>query len=147
MVDLRKSLLSPNEDFVDLVPYNQGKTRVLTDDEVREIQEKSPAVVKPEEEDEDEDRKSGKYAYIYDDDDDDEDGEDEEEGRFLNSRMEKIVNILRIVVAVIIALIVIYIIGNFLGVIDFDFGKKKIMIRMPRQNRIPGRYRCLTCGV
>ena len=39
--------------------------------------------------------------------------------------MEKIVNILRIVVAVIIALIVIYIIGNFLGVIDFDFGKKK----------------------
>ncbi len=125
LVDLRKSLLSPNEDFVDLVPYNQGKTRVLTDDEVREIQEKSPAVVKPEEEDEDEDRKSGKYAYIYDDDDDDEDGEDEEEGRFLNSRMEKIVNILRIVVAVIIALIVIYIIGNFLGVIDFDFGKKK----------------------
>ena len=42
LVDLRKSLLSPNEDFVDLVPYNQGKTRVLTDDEVREIQEKSP---------------------------------------------------------------------------------------------------------
>lgn len=122
LVDLRKSLLSPDEDFVDLVPYNQGKTRVLTDDEVKEIQEKSSGVP---EDDEDDVDKSGKYAYIYEDDDDDEEEEeDEEEGRFLNSRMEKIVNILRIVVAVIIVLIVIYIIGNFLGLIDFGFGKK-----------------------
>lgn len=120
LVDLRKSLLSPDDDFVDLVPYNQGKTRVLTDDEVKEIQEKSSGVT----DDEDEVDKSGKYAYIYEDDDDDDDEEeDEEEGRFLNSRMEKIVNILRIVVAIIIVLIVIYIIGNFLGLIDFGFGR------------------------
>ena len=60
LVDLRKSLLSPDDDFVDLVPYNQGKTRVLTDDEVKEIQEKSSGVT----DDEDEVDKSGKYAYI-----------------------------------------------------------------------------------
>ena len=124
LVDLRKSLLSPDEDFVDLVPYNQGKTRVLTDDEVKEIQEKSSGTAQDDNEEEDDLDKSGKYAYIYEDDDDDDGEEDEEEGRFLNSRMEKIVNILRIVVAVIIVLIVIYIIGNFLGLIDFGFGKK-----------------------
>ena len=125
LVDLRKSLLSPNEDFVDLVPYNQEKTRVLTDDEVKEIQENSPGITEDEDEEDDLD-KSGKYAYIYEDDDEDGDEEDEEEdeeeGRFLNSRMEKIVNVLRIVVAVIIVLIVIYIIGNFFGLIDFGFG-------------------------
>ncbi len=125
LVDLRKSLLSPDEDFVDLVPYNQEKTRVLTDDEVKEIQENSPGITEDEDEEDDLD-KSGKYAYIYEDDDEDGDEEDEEEdeeeGRFLNSRMEKIVNVLRIVVAVIIVLIVIYIIGNFFGLIDFGFG-------------------------
>ena len=123
LVDLRKSLLSPDEDFVDLVPYNQGKTRVLTDDEVKEIQENSPGITEDENEEDDLD-KSGKYAYIYEDDDEDGDEEDEEEGRFLNSRMEKIVNILRIVVAIIIVLIVIYIIGNFFGLIDFGFGRR-----------------------
>ena len=60
--------------------------------------------------------------------------------------MEKIVNILRIVVAVIIALIVIYIIGNFLGVIDFDFGKKKNNDPDAQTEQDSGRYRCLTCG-
>ena len=36
LIDLRKALLNPNEDFVTLVPFNQDKTktRVLTDDEV-----------------------------------------------------------------------------------------------------------------
>ena len=75
LVDLRKSLLSPDDDFVDLVPYNQGKTRVLTDDEVKEIQEKSSGVT----DDEDEVDKSGKYAYIYEDDDDDDKDEDDDD--------------------------------------------------------------------
>lgn len=122
LVDLRKSLLSPNEDFVTLVPYNQGKTRILSDEEVKEIQEKtgrSDAEDDSDEYDEDE----------YDDEDyeeEDYDEEDEEEsGRFLNSKMEKIVNILRIVVAIIIVLIAVYIVGSFLGIINFSFGKNK----------------------
>ena len=111
---------------MNLVSYNQGKTRVLSDDEVKEIQEKTSGIIDDEPENDYPEEKSGKYAYIYEDDDDDEDG-----GRFLNSRMEKIVNVLRILVLVIIVLIVIYIIGNFFGLIDFGFGKKKT----PQENQ------------
>lgn len=114
LVDLRKSLLSPNEDFVTMIPYNQDKTRVLSDDEVKEIQESN--TVTPDEE-EDEEDKDGKYAYIYEDDDDDD--EEEDDGGFLNPKMEKIVNVLRIVIIIIIALIVVYFILDFTGVVNF----------------------------
>ena len=95
LIDLRKALLNPNEDFVTLVPFSQDKTRVLTDDEVNEIKKKTEAV---------------KH-------------DDAEEGRFLNSKMEKIVGIMRIVVAIIIVIIVVYILGSFFDV--FHFGSKK----------------------
>lgn len=117
LIDLRKALLNPNEDFVTLVPFNQDKTktRVLTDDEVSQIrkqaetvnpepEKKTMAQEVPEEDDEDYDMSE------YDEDD------DEEEGRFLNSKMEKIVGIMRIVVAVIIAIIVIYLVGSFFDI-------------------------------
>lgn len=127
LIDLRKSLLSPNEDFVTLVPFNQDKTRVLTNDEVKEIQEKTSNVVS--------DEKNRKYVPDDDDDEDDDDEDDyedadeddydEEEGRFLNSKMEKIVSVMRIVVAVIIVAIVVYIAGSFFGIFKFGFGNKK----------------------
>ena len=125
LIDLRKALLNPNEDFVTLVPFNQDKTktRVLTDDEVSQIrkqaetvnpepEKKTMAQEVPEEDDEDYDMSE------YDEDD------DEEEGRFLNSKMEKIVGIMRIVVAVIIAIIVIYLIGSFFDIFHFGPGNK-----------------------
>lgn len=124
LVDLRKSLLSPNEDFVTLVPFNQDKTRVLTNEEIKEIQEKTSNVA-PEEEnkryvpDDDDD------DYDDDYDDDDYDDDDEEEGRFLNSRMEKIVSVMRIVVAVIIVAIVVYFVGSFFDIFKFGPGNKK----------------------
>ena len=121
LIDLRKALLNPNEDFVTLVPFSQDKTRVLTDDEVNEIKKKTEAVKQDEPEPEEDDMSE------YDDDDDDmseyDEDENEEEGRFLNSKMEKIVGIMRIVVAIIIVIIVVYILGSFFDV--FHFGSKK----------------------
>lgn len=122
LIDLRKALLNPNEDFVTLVPFSQDKTRVLTDDEVNEIKKKTEAVKQDEPEPEEDDMSE------YDDDDDDmseydEDDDDAEEGRFLNSKMKKIVGIMRIVVAIIIVIIVVYILGSFFDV--FHFGSKK----------------------
>ncbi|WP_370808354.1 Stk1 family PASTA domain-containing Ser/Thr kinase [Eubacterium ramulus] len=122
LIDLRKALLNPNEDFVTLVPFSQDKTRVLTDDEVNEIKKKTEAVKQDEPEPEEDDMSE------YDDDDDDmseydKDDDDAEEGRFLNSKMEKIVGIMRIVVAIIIVIIVVYILGSFFDV--FHFGSKK----------------------
>ena len=123
LIDLRKALLNPNEDFVTLVPFSQDKTRVLTDDEVNEIKKKTEAVKQDEPEPEEDDMSE------FDDDDDDmseydvADDDDAEEGRFLNSKMEKIVGIMRIVVAIIIVIIVVYILGSFFDV--FHFGSKK----------------------
>ena len=123
LIDLRKALLNPDEDFVTLVPFSQDKTRVLTDDEVNEIKKKTEAVKQDEPEPEEDDMSE------YDDDDDDmseydvDDDDDAEEGRFLNSKMEKIVGIMRIVVAIIIVIIVVYILGSFFDV--FHFGSKK----------------------
>ena len=127
LIDLRKSLLNPDEDFVTLVPFNQDKTRVLTDDEVNQIKKQTENVKtdpQPEAEqtsaadtdDEDEDYDMSEY---------DEDDDGEEEGRFLNSKMEKIVGIMRIVVAIVIAIIVIYIVGSFFDIFHFGSGKKK----------------------
>ncbi|MCD8045964.1 MAG: Stk1 family PASTA domain-containing Ser/Thr kinase [Clostridiales bacterium] len=113
LVDLRKSLLTPNEDFVDLNSPVAGKTRVVSEDELKAIQDGTSVS-----QDEDEEDKNGKYGYIYEDDDEEDD--DEDEGGFLNSRMEKIVKVLMIVVLVIIAVVVIYIVGNFFGLIDFS---------------------------
>lgn len=119
LIDLRKALLNPNEDFVTLVPFSQDKTRVLTDDEVNEIKKKTEAVKQDEPEPEEDDMSE------YDDDmsEYDKDDDDAEEGRFLNSKMEKIVGIMRIAVAIIIVIIVVYILGSFFDV--FHFGSKK----------------------
>ena len=127
LIDLRKSLLNPDEDFVTLVPFSQDKTRVLTDDEVNQIKKQTENVkadpqteaeqttkADPDAEDEDEDYDMSEY------DEDD----DEEEGRFLNSKMEKIVGIMRIVVAIVIAIIVIYIVGSFFDIFHFGSGNK-----------------------
>ncbi len=116
LVDLRKSLVTPNEDFVNLAAPLAGKTRVVSEDEVKEIQDS--AAVSDDDEEDDED-KNGKYGYIYEDDDDDDEDDEEEEG---SSRMEKIVRALMIVVVVIIAAVVIYIAGDYFGL--FSFGKK-----------------------
>ena len=126
LIDLRKSLLNPDEDFVTLVPFSQDKTRVLTDDEINQIKKQTENVKtdsKPEAEqntktDPDDDEDEDYDMSEYDEDD------EKEEGRFLNSKMEKIVGIMRIVVAIIIAIIVIYIVGSFFDIFHFGFGNK-----------------------
>lgn len=126
LIDLRKSLLNPDEDFVTLVPFSQDKTRVLTDDEINQIKKQTENVKtdsKPEAEqntktDPDDEEDEDYDMSEYDEDD------DKEEGRFLNSKMEKIIGIMRIVVAIIIAIIVIYIVGSFFDIFHFGFGNK-----------------------
>ncbi len=120
LLDLRKALLNPYEDFVTMSTADQGKTRVLTDEEQREIQENAIAS-RYGLEDEDEEEIDDKYAYIYDEDEEEE--EEDDEGGFFNNRMERTVNILRIVVLVVIVVIVIYILGSFFG--WFHFGSNR----------------------
>ncbi|MCR4675544.1 MAG: PASTA domain-containing protein, partial [Lachnospiraceae bacterium] len=95
-----------DEDFVNIVDADDAdKTRVITDDEVRRIQEQA-----------------GLAAANDDDSDIDDEVEDEEEDddEPVNPKMEKAFRIMGIVVAVLIVVLVIYFIGTFLG--WFKFG-------------------------
>lgn len=115
LADLRKALVSPDEDFVVMVPLtNQDKTRVIAGDELKQIKDEAgsiylkadEAVRKQKDEEEDEDD--------TDDFDNDDDGE-------LNPKMEKAITIMGIAAAVIIVIIIIAIVVNLFG----GFGSKK----------------------
>lgn len=97
LMDLKKALISPDEDFVVMAPVGQQeKTRVVKPEELETIKEQAGKVYYNEAEEEPAEE-------------DDEEEDDEEEGGFLNPKMEKAVTIMGIVAAVIIVLIVAYI--------------------------------------
>ena len=99
LADLKKALTSPNEDFVVMATPAGDKTRVISEDEMKEIsdsgnrhEEEQQAEPEPEEE------------------------EEESEG-LLNPKMEKAVTILGIVAGIVIVLVVVLLVLNFLGVL------------------------------
>lgn len=113
LVDLKKALISPDEDFVTMIPLGHDKTKVIQPEEVEEIKNKTNGIYPDEEEEES-------------DEDEDEDEEDEDEGSgILNPKMEKAVTIMGIVAAVIIVIIIIYILGSVFGLFKFGGGKDK----------------------
>lgn len=120
LIDLKKVLISPNDDFVTMgTEDNQDKTRVVSQEEVAQIKQVRPArpakqshVSKREEAEEE-------YGYDYEEEEDDE----EEDDGFLNPKMEKAVTIGGIVAGLIIVAILIYFFGHMAGV--FGGGSKK----------------------
>ena len=108
-MDLKKALISPDEDFVVMVPLGQqDKTRVMKPDEVESIKEQTRSIYYQDEEEEE---------------DEEEPEEEEDDEGFLNPKMEKAVTIMGIVAAVIIVMIIVYIGGSFMGL--FKFGDRK----------------------
>lgn len=111
LMDLKKSLISPNEDFVSMVPMGgNGKTRVIGEDELARIKERTPKAAQADEDESDE----------LDEELDDEEDEDEEKGGlFLNPKMDKAVTIMGIAAIAVIVIIVICLVGNILGIFRF----------------------------
>ena len=102
LADLRKALISPNEDFVVMVPLaNKDKTRVIGADDLNQIKKQTanvyidPASIKIQE------------PVIDDDDEDDDDDIDDEDGD-INPKMEKAITIMGIAAGVVIIIIIIY---------------------------------------
>ena len=96
LADLRKALISPNEDFVVMVPLaNQDKTRVIGADDLNQIKKQTanvyvdPASIKIQE-------------PVIDDDDDDDDDIDDEDGD-INPKMEKAITIIIIYLCITLA--------------------------------------------
>ena len=118
LIDLKKSLVTPYEDFVTIAPLVQDKTRVISKEEVEQIQKETSGVTPDEEEGTYEEEPEEELEEKEEDDVD----ESDRRGRFLNKKMEKAVTIMGIVAAIVIAILVICIVGSFAGV--FHFGSK-----------------------
>jgi len=118
MEDLKHALVSPNDDFVVMLPATiQDKTRVISQDEVMQIKEETAGVhLGPS-------QLQTEYAKPRKEDADDE--ADDEEGGFLNPKMEKAMTIMGIIAAVIILLIILYLAGSMFGAFQWSpFGGK-----------------------
>lgn len=115
LVDLRKSLANPDEDFVVITPpASIAKTRVIGVDELEEIQN-SAAEADLESE--------NAYASTQDEeyeeyDEYDEDANEEDTTGFLNPKLEKLVNIALIALAVLIVAAIIWLCINIAGVLN-----------------------------
>lgn len=111
LVDLKKVLISPNDDFVAMGTENsQDKTRIVSQEEVNQIKQAGPA--KPQRQNHAPKREEIEEEYDYEDEDD----EDEEDDGFLNPKMEKAVTIGGIVAGLIIVGILIYFFGHLAGI-------------------------------
>ena len=109
LVDLKKALINPDEDFVNIADSSESdKTRVISEDELSEIREKPAAKPKPKPEPvKAPPVKSPPKEEEYDDDDDD-DGP-------INSKIDKAINIMGVAAAVVILGIFVFIGGSVLG--------------------------------
>lgn len=118
LADLRKALISPDEDFVVMVPQaSQDKTRVIGADDLSKIQKQAGSVYLKQEE------KLPKIQPVYEEEepDDDEDEYDDEEGE-INPKLEKAITIMGIAAAVVIVILIIYIAVHLFG--GISSGKK-----------------------
>ena len=132
LIDLKKALANPNDDFVVIPDADENmKTRVITDEEMDEIQKNAEkAFMKQAEEDDDDDdedeeeerpkkkRKSKPKDEDEDDDEEDDEEDDDEEDDDdddESSGREKVITVLGIIAAIVIVIIIIVIAASSLG--------------------------------
>jgi eukaryotic-like serine/threonine-protein kinase len=115
ITDLKKSLINPDEDFVKIIPEeNYEKTIMITDDERGKIKNETGKVSYDLRKNDTPIKKKDSEESLYDEEEEDEDEEDSSED--MNPTLEKVMNVLGIVSAVIIACIALYIGAKALGV-------------------------------
>ncbi len=128
IVDLKKSLMNPDEDFVKVTdPDEEGATKAISDREMvsikkqyrdRESMEDAMHLRKERDVKREAARHSTNRRYVEEPDDYDTDDEDD-----YDPKMEKLTTILAVVAAILIGAIILFLVGKTLGV--FDFGSNK----------------------
>ncbi len=105
--DLRKALVSPDEDFVVLVSSaSQDKTRIMAEEDLQRIRKETDNIY----------LKSDAMVHAGEEaGEDDEDEDDEMEDEELNPKLEKAITIMGIVAAVIIVIMIVALLGNLFG--------------------------------
>ncbi|MBR1629615.1 MAG: Stk1 family PASTA domain-containing Ser/Thr kinase, partial [Lachnospiraceae bacterium] len=123
LVDLKKALINPDEDFVNIVDTSEsGKTRVITGSEVNEIKEtrgerKEPPVeptkkTQPAPEKARPRPRTREEVYYEDDEEDEDDGP-------INSIIDKAISIMGVAAAIVSLGICVFIAGTFLDLFHF----------------------------
>ncbi len=119
--DLKRSMMDPDGDFVEIPPLRNADTVIITDDELDDI--RSSYDDYDDDYGDDDDYGADDYDDDYGDDryDDDEEYDDDDyDGRKgaeeVNPHMNKVMKILMIVVALIIAFILIFAVGKAAGI-------------------------------
>lgn len=100
--DLRKSLISPNEDFVVIPPIPQDKTKIIGADEVNKIKSSTSGIYV------DEAALVGSKLRLVEEENDDEEDD-------VDPRIDKAITIAGIAVGIVIVILIIIILVNFLG--------------------------------
>lgn len=123
LADLRKALISPNEDFVVIAPVSQEKTRVIGEEEINKIKQETSNIYLSDEDvvshNQNHRDKFEKRDRFEEDDEDDEEAYDDDLEE-MNPKMDKAITIMGIAAGVIIVALIIFILVSFFG--DFKFG-------------------------
>ncbi|MDE7249115.1 MAG: Stk1 family PASTA domain-containing Ser/Thr kinase [Lachnospiraceae bacterium] len=150
ITDLKRSLMTPDEDFVKVVdPDEEGSTKTISDSEMERIKKQShkrdameeamhlrtekevkksakQSAKKPVkktyvvEEEPETEEEDEEYEYVYEYEYENDDEDDDEDE--YEPKMERITTILAVIAAILIGCIVLFLVGRAVGV--FDFGKE-----------------------
>ncbi len=132
ITDLKKSLMTPDEDFVKVVDENaQAATRTISDKDMVQIKKQSDRrdsmeeamYLRTEKEVKKSVKKRRKIEQAEEDYEDDYE-EDYEEDTY-NPNMERLTTVLAVVVAVIIGCVVLFLVGKAFGLFQFPFTDKR----------------------
>ena len=124
LADLRKALISPNEDFVVIAPVSQEKTRVIGEEEINKIKQETSNIYLSDEDVVSHNQKHRdkfeKRDRFEEDEEDDEEAYDDDELEEMNPKMDKAITIMGVAAGVIIVALIIFILVSFFG--NFKFG-------------------------
>ena len=132
IVDLKRSLMTPDEDFVKVVDSDEeGSTKVISDSDMARIKKQTQSRDSMDEalhlRKEKDVKKNVKKKYVveepeeeYEPDDEDEDDDDD-----YDPKMDRITTVLAVIAAILIGCIVLFLVGKALGVFQFGSGKEK----------------------
>lgn len=150
ITDLKRSLMTPDEDFVKVVdPDEDGSTKAISDSEMERIKKQShkrdameeamhlrtekevkksakQSTKKPVkktyvvEEEPEPEEEDDEYEYVYEYEYENDDDDDDEDE--YEPKMERITTVLAVIAAILIGCIVLFLVGRAVGV--FDFGKE-----------------------
>ncbi len=137
IVDLKQSLINPDEDFVKMVnPDEEASTRMITDKDMVQIKKQSvkrdsmdealrlKKDVRRKYQEEDEEEEDEEDVIGDEEEEDVEDDIDDEEEEY-DSKMERVTTVLAVVAALLIGCIVLFLVGKTLGILPFGGEREK----------------------